>query len=133
MKKILIPAVILIVAIIAAVTITLSRSHLNTISYTQFIRQVETGQVSDVQIQAHGWAANRATVHLKDGAINHTVLPPDYSAALQMLQNGFVNIEIQDVESNPYRILASATPFLLLLAFWVVLMLNRRRFLRWRD
>jgi len=27
----------------------------------------------------------------------------------------------------------NATPFLVLLAVWIVLMFNRRRFLRWRD
>ncbi len=104
-----------------------------TITYTQFIERVRAGQVAGVEIAAGNPGASQATIRLKDGSITRTVLPFDYSAALALLEEQLVNVEIRDNSTSPMHVLVNATPFLVLLAIWVVLMFNRRRFLRWRD
>ena len=105
----------------------------STLTYTQFIERVRAGQVAGVEIAAGNLGASPATIRLKDGRTTQTVLPMDYSAALALLENQLVNVEIRDAASSPMHLLVNATPFLVLLAVWVFLMFNRRRFLRWRD
>jgi ATP-dependent Zn protease len=104
-----------------------------TITYTQFIERVRAGQVAGVEIAAGNPGASQATIRFKDGNTTRTVLPFDYSAALALLEEQLVTVEIQDASTSPGRLLMNATPFFVLLAIWVVLMFNRRRFLRWRD
>jgi ATP-dependent Zn protease len=103
-----------------------------TITYTQFMERVRAGQVAGVEI-AGNLGASPATIRLKNGETTQTVLPLDYSGALALLEERLVNVEIRDDSTSPLHWLVNATPFFVLLAVWVVLMLNRRRFLRWRD
>jgi len=124
---------VLILAGIVVWIIAGSHASQNTINYSQFIHQARAGQVAKVEIAAGNPGASPATIHLKDGQVSRTILPSDYSAALALLEAQSVNVEIQDASTSPTRLLVNATPFLLLLAIWVFLMLNRRRFLRWRD
>jgi ATP-dependent Zn protease len=104
-----------------------------TISYTQFVQRVRAGQVAGVEIAAGNLGASPATIHLKNGGTSRTVLPLDYSAALALLEEQLVNVEIQDASTSPMHLLVNATPFLVLLAVWVLLMFNRQWFLRWRG
>jgi ATP-dependent Zn protease len=104
-----------------------------TITYTQFIERVRAGQVAGVDIAAGDPGASQATIRFKDSSTTRTVLPFDYSAALARLEDQMVTVEIREDSTNPIHWLVNATPFLVLLAVWVVLMFNRRRFLRWRD
>jgi ATP-dependent Zn protease len=90
-----------------------------TISYSQFLEQVQAGRVAGVKISAGNSGADAATVRLKDGTTSHTVLPGDYSVALATMQQRMVNVEIQDAANNPIGLALSATPFLILLAIWV--------------
>jgi len=104
-----------------------------TITYTQFIERVRAGQVAGVEIAAGNLGASPATIQLKNGQTAQTVLPLDYSAALALLEEQLVNVEIRDASTSPMHLLVNATPFLALLAVWVVLMFNRQWFLRWRG
>jgi ATP-dependent Zn protease len=124
---------VLILTGIAVWMIGGSRAVQTTISYSQFIQQVRGGKVARVEITAGNPGASPAAIHLKNGQVSRTILPSDYSAALALLEAQSVNVEIQDASTSPTRLLVNATPFLLLLAVWFFLMLNRRRFLRWRD
>jgi cell division protease FtsH len=124
------------VLVIGAVTIGRfagSRPAPNTINYSQFVERVREGQVARIEIAAGNPGASPATIHLKDGHSAQTILRLDYSAALALLQEKLVNVEIQDTSTSPMRLLLNATPFLVLLAVWVILMLNRRSFLHWRG
>jgi ATP-dependent Zn protease len=124
---------VLILAAIAAWMVRGGHAGQATIGYSQFIQQVRAGQVAKVEVAAGNPGASPATIHLKDGQISRTILPMDYSAALALLEAQSANVEIQDASTSPTRLLVNATPFLLLLAVWIFLMLNRRRFLRWHD
>ncbi len=95
-------------------------------TYSQFLQQVQSGQVSSATIVADHTGTNPATYSLKDGSQARSVLPWDYRNALGAMQQKMVNIEIQDASSQWARVLANATPFLLLLGFWVFTM-NRMK------
>jgi ATP-dependent Zn protease len=91
----------------------------STISYSQFLKQVEAGHVAEVRISAGDSGADAASVRLKDGTTAQTVLPSHYSVALDVMQRAMVNVVIQDASTKPIGLLINATPFLILLAIWV--------------
>ncbi len=91
-------------------------------TYSQFLQQVESGQISNAVIVAANGGANPVDYSLKDGARMHTVLPSDYHDALESMQQKMVNIEIRDASSQWPRMAANAVPFFVLLGFWVFMM-----------
>jgi cell division protease FtsH len=91
-------------------------------TYTQFLEQVQAGQVSNATIEAEHTGANPVTYSLKDGSQARTVLPWDYRSALEAMQQKMVNIEIRNASTQWPRVAANAIPFLVLLAFWVFMM-----------
>src|SRR2546425_6990115 len=104
---------------------TTGQRSLTTYTYSQFLDQVHSGQVAGVVVIGSNSGAVEATCWLKDGKAARTVLPSDYKDALLAMQDKLVNIEIRDSSSEPLRLLMNATPFLLLLGVWVVLMIRK--------
>lgn len=92
---------------------------------------MQAGQVAQVIIAAGDSGSIPAIIHLKDGNTVQAILPAHYSPALAILEDKLVDVEIQNASSVPLRMLANATPFLLLLAVWVFLMTKRHWMLRW--
>ena len=98
-------------------------------TYSQFLQQVQSGQVSKATIVAAQNGANPVTYSLKDGSRVDSVLPHDYRDALEAMQQKMVDIEIRDASTQWPRMAANASPFFVLLAFWVFMMIrmsNRR-------
>jgi ATP-dependent Zn protease len=95
-------------------------------TYSQFLEQVQAGQVSKAIVVAAQTGANPVMYSLKDGSQVHSVLPADYRDALEAMQRKMVNIEIRDASSQWIRVLANASPFLVLLGFWIFMM-NRMK------
>ena len=122
----------LLCAVILIWTVAGQRGGQSTISYSQFLQQVEAGRVAEVKISAGNSGADAAKVRLKDGSTTQTVLPLDYSAALGAMQRQTVNVEIQDASASPMRLVINAGPFLILLGVWIFLMTNRQLLGRWR-
>jgi ATP-dependent Zn protease len=92
-------------------------------TYSDFLKRVQAGDVAKATIEvAARSGADRIDYTLKNGQRVKTVVPSDDREALAAMRDKLVNVEIQDSSSSPYRLLANATPFLLLLAFWVVMM-----------
>ena len=91
-------------------------------TYSQFLEQVQAGQVSKATIVAAQGGANPVTYSLKDGSRVDSVLPHDYRNALEAMQQKMVDIEIRDASSQWLRVLANASPFLVLLGFWFFMM-----------
>ena len=91
------------------------------VSYSQFLQQVRDAQVANVTITPGDSGASRVTGRLKNGTVVRTVFPPHYQDAIAAMQDKLVNIEIQD-SSGPLPLLLNATPFLVLLGLWVVMM-----------
>jgi cell division protease FtsH len=99
-----------------------NKPNLPNATYSQFLQQVESGQISNAVIVAANGGANPVDYSLKDGARMHTVLPSDYHDALESMQQKMVNIEIRDASSQWPRMAANAVPFFVLLGFWVFMM-----------
>ena len=99
-----------------------NKPNLAKATYSQFLQQVQSGQVSKAAIEAGHSGANPATYSLKDGSRARTVLPRDYRDALEAMRQKTVDIEILDAASQWMRVLANASPFLVLLGFWVFMM-----------
>jgi cell division protease FtsH len=116
----------LLCAVILIWTVAGQRGGQSTMSYSQFLQQVDAGRVAEVKISAGSSGADAAKVRLKDGSAAQTVLPLDYSAALGAMQRQTVNVEIQDASTSPMRLVINAGPFLILLAIWVFFMTNRQ-------
>jgi cell division protease FtsH len=95
-------------------------------TYSQFLEQVQAGRVNKAIIEAEHTGANPVTYSLKDGSQARSVLPWDYRDALEAMRQKMVNIEIQDAASQWVRVLLNASPFLVLLGFWVYMM-NRMK------
>jgi ATP-dependent Zn protease len=104
---------------------TASQGSLATLTYSQFLEEVRTGQVASVIVFGSNSGAIQATCKLKDGRTVRTVLPSDHKDTLITMQDKLVNIEIRDSSSGPLRLFMNATPFLLLLGVWVFLMTRR--------
>lgn len=113
-------------ALLLAWAVGARRGDDSTISYSQFLQQVEAGRVAEVIIAADNSGADAASVRLKDGTTARTVLPSHYSVALEAMQRGMVNVVIQDVSTKPTRLVINAAPFLILLAVWIFFMTTGR-------
>jgi ATP-dependent Zn protease len=95
-------------------------------TYSQFLEQVQAGKVSKATIVSGHTGANPVTYSLTDGSQARSVLPWDYRDALEAMRQKMVNVEIRDASTQWVRVLANASPFLLLLGFWVFMM-NRMK------
>lgn len=104
---------------------TASQRSLTTITYSQLLDQVLSGQVASVVVIGSNSGAVEATCGLKEGKTVRTVLPSDYRDALVAMRDKLVNIEIRDASSEPLRYLINATPFLLLLGVWILVMFRK--------
>jgi ATP-dependent Zn protease len=100
------------------------RGGLTTVSYSQFLERVRAGQVASVVVKPDSGAAD-AVFRLMDGGSARTVLPSDYRDALATMQEKRVDIEIRDAGSGAPQVLAKASPFLVLLAIWIVLLIRK--------
>jgi cell division protease FtsH len=89
-----------------------------TITFTGFIREVEAGKVWKVTI-----SDGHVQGEYKDNAsILHTLIPRHYVEIYKILQDSGVEIEIEEKSGGWVSVLINASPFLLLLAFWVFMM-----------
>jgi ATP-dependent Zn protease len=102
-----------------------SQRSLNTLTYSQFLEKVRTGQIASVIVTGSNSGAIQAICRLKDGNAERTVLPLDYRGAMAAMQDKLVNVEIRDSDSGPLRLFRSATPFFLVLAVWILLVMRK--------
>jgi len=107
---------------VAALLWTVIRNPPNPVkaTYTQFLQQVQSGEVTSATIVASNSGANQIAYSVKDGRQARTVVPTDYRSVLEAMQEKMVNIEIRDASSQWLGM--NAFPFLALLGFWVFMM-----------
>ena len=104
---------------------TASERSLTTLTYSQFLEKVRTGQIASVIVMGSTSGAIQAICRLKDGNAVRTVLPSDYRDAMVTMQDKLVNVEIRDSSSGPLRLFINATPFFLLLGVWIFLTIRK--------
>ena len=88
------------------------------INFSQFLADVEAGKVKQVQIsgtEVHG--------EYRENAAFHTQIPLNYPDIYKKLEEKSVTIEIKEGNSSNWiSLLVNASPFILLLAFWIFMM-----------
>ena len=124
-KTVMFVAVVVGVAVLLRIVIGNTRAGAPTTSYSQFLQQIDDGEVAAVTIAAAASGTSRATYRLKDGSRQSTVLPANYADALRSMHDKRVNIEIQDASEGWTSVLVNASPFFVLVALWLYLL---RRF-----
>jgi len=89
------------------------------IAFTDFLEKVKEKKVADVTI-----AGNEVHGNYAGGEKGlRTLIPTNYPAIYDLLQQNGVKVEIKDSNSNPwFSLLVQASPFILLLAFWIFMM-----------
>jgi cell division protease FtsH len=91
----------------------------DTISFTTFLDKVQEGQVKEVTItgnDVHG-------VYQNPNQGLHTIVPANYPDLYNQLRAKNVNTIIKDSSSSNWvAILLNASPFIVLLAFWIFMM-----------
>lgn len=114
-----------ILAIVAAtIAFTIWQGRLQPkATYSEFLKRVQAGEVTKATVEvAARSGVDQIDYTLKNGSRVKTVVPSDDREALAAMRDKLVNVEIRDASSSPYHLLANASPFLLLLAIWVVLL-----------
>jgi cell division protease FtsH len=89
------------------------------LSLTQFLNQVEAGNVKSVTISG---TEVRGTFKMDDTGLRTTV-PTNYPDLYKTLREKGVTIDVKEASSSNWvSILINAIPFILLLAFWIFMM-----------
>jgi ATP-dependent Zn protease len=90
----------------------------NATTYSRFLQQIQSGEVSRATIAASHNGADRVTYQLKSGGRADTIVPSDDRSLLDALKQKMVDVEFRDTSMLWSRVLLNSTPFLLLLAVW---------------
>ena len=88
------------------------------INFSEFMQQVETGKIHDVVI-----AGNDVHGTYSDGQSGFRTSVPNYPDLYKQLLEKNVNVEYKQADSGSWiSLLVNASPFILLLAFWIFMM-----------
>ncbi len=89
------------------------------ITFTQFLNKIDEGQVAEVTItgtEVHGLFQNKQLGF-------HTFIPANYPDLYNLLKNKGVDTQFKNENSNNWLgILLNASPFIVLLGFWIFMM-----------
>ena len=122
----------LVIACVALVllwqVVKAGKSHPSkTITFTEFIREVEAGKLKSVSISE----GIEVRGEYKDNSpALQTLIPANYMEIYKILQDHAVEIDIKAEGRGWVSVLINASPFLLLLGFWVFMMRQMKGGLR---
>jgi cell division protease FtsH len=89
-----------------------------TLSFTEFMTRVDQKQVKDVTIDS-----NDVTGHLAGDQPFKTTIPVNYPDVYKKLGDAGVSTTIKPINSSTWiNILLNASPFIVIIAFWVFMM-----------
>jgi cell division protease FtsH len=89
------------------------------ITFTEFIREVEAGKLKSVSITN---GIDVKGIYKDNGTELDTLIPENYMEIYRILQDHQVEIDIKKSGQGWISVLINASPFLLLLAFWIFMM-----------
>jgi cell division protease FtsH len=122
MKTLVFWGVLIAVALLMFGIVRSSGPRMQNVTYTQFLRDLEAGNVVSAKIRG-GTSATVVHVSIKGGTTVRTVLPANYREQLSAMQSKGVNVEIEQGTSGDWpSMLLNASPFLILLLFWIIMM-----------
>ncbi|HEY1343295.1 MAG TPA: ATP-dependent zinc metalloprotease FtsH, partial [Bryobacteraceae bacterium] len=114
-------AVLICVAVLLfAVVKTGNGKKENPITLTEFVNKIQEGDVKDVQIS--GTDVHGSYVQNPNNGFR-LQMPPNYPEIYKLLQEKKVSVDYKDASNgNWISILLNASPFIVLLAFWIFMM-----------
>jgi len=120
-KQVLFWAVIFLVVVMLFVVVrTTQGPKEQQLTFTEFVAKVEAGSVDKVTItgnEVHGTYKSNPNAGL------HTFIPLNYPDIIKQMQDHGVNVDIKDTSSSGWvSILVQASPFIVVIAFWVFMM-----------
>ena len=87
------------------------------ISYSEFVNRVESGEVASVKLDGE-----KAVIHGQDGSTYSTIIPKDVNVAERLVSNNVeVTAEPQE-QSGILTYVGTLLPFLILIGIWIFLM-----------
>ena len=90
------------------------------LTFTQFMNDVEAGNVAEVTIYGNNEVRGQFK---RDDTRLKTVIPPDYPDFIKILRDREVIITVKESSTSSWvSILLNASPFLLLIGFWIFMM-----------
>src|SRR3972149_5569098 len=90
------------------------------LSFTDFITNIEQGNISEVTIFGNNEVRGQFK---KDSTRLKTVVPNDYPDLIRILREKGVIITVKESSTSSWvSILVNASPFLLLIGFWIFMM-----------
>ena len=97
-----------------------SPSRERELSFSEFMNQVEQGNVGDITL----YSSNEVTGQFKNENMKlKTVVPQDYPDLIRILREKGVIITVKDSSTNSWlAYLVQAAPFLLIIGFWIFMM-----------
>lgn len=112
---------VMIGVVVSLALIVGDRRYQTKATYSEFIQQVQSGEVTKATIAVARTGADSVDYILKNGARLQTIVPGDYKDALAAMTANKVAVEIREA-SQWWQILLNMTPFLLLLGFWFLML-----------
>ncbi|HWB83663.1 MAG TPA: ATP-dependent zinc metalloprotease FtsH [Bryobacteraceae bacterium] len=110
---------ILVAVLLFAVVRTGQGKKEQEISFTDFLNKVQAGEVKDVTVTGNDVHGSYQNPNLGF----HTIIPTNYPDIYTQLHEKGVNTNIKDTSSGSWvSILLNASPFIVLLAFWIFMM-----------
>jgi cell division protease FtsH len=88
------------------------------ISFSELVNDVKDGKIRKISI-TDGSDVNGT---YKDGSSLHTLIPDRYTEIYAILQDHGVEIDIKERNQGWVALLFNATPFILLIGFWIFMM-----------
>ena len=90
----------------------------NAVNFSDFLRQVEAGEVDSVEITGNG-----ITGTMSGGNRFRTYAPPQYEGLVNLLVDRNVEVNAREATSSPWAtLLYSWAPILLIIGFWIFFM-----------
>ncbi|MBI4461147.1 MAG: ATP-dependent zinc metalloprotease FtsH, partial [Acidobacteria bacterium] len=90
------------------------------LSFTEFMASVERGDVAEITLYANHEVKGKFR---KDGTKLKTVVPDNYPDLIGILRNKEVVISVKESSTSSWlTLLVNASPFLLLIGFWIFMM-----------
>jgi len=118
-KTLIFWVVLICVAVLLFAVVRNGQGHKETdLTFTQFLNKVQEGQVKSVTI-----SGNDVHGDFTGGMGLHTIVPLNYPDVYNKLNDKGVDVTIKDSSSgNWISILLNASPFIVLIAFWIFMM-----------
>lgn len=100
-----------------------SGSKINTLIFSEFMQEVETGNIDNASIKGNSVTGDMKTAGRSGSTKYKTAIPPDYPDVYSKLIEKGVKTDVEELNKNEWlTMIFSWAPFLILIVFWIAMM-----------